>query len=159
MKVIPDNHDSKFIDLVNIIERGYRDLKRINFEKEMSNSTTVSMLEAIVPRTIRREWSWEVNRKDSRINDTNQFKNWLDFLLEQKQILEHKAADLHKGSDSTTSKCYCWIHKSNVHSIEECYSYINKMQEERVACVKEFAACFNCLATEHRLNECPGKKM
>ena len=53
MKVIPENSDSKFIELVDIIESGYRDLKRIKFEHEISNSTTISLIEAILPKTIR----------------------------------------------------------------------------------------------------------
>ena len=56
MSAIPDGNDSKFIALVDIMERGYRDLKRIKFEKEISNATTVSMVEAVLPKFILREW-------------------------------------------------------------------------------------------------------
>ena len=52
MSAIPDGNDSKFIALVDIMERGYRDLKRIKFEKEISNATTVSMVEAVLPKFI-----------------------------------------------------------------------------------------------------------
>ena len=49
-------YDKKgFIQYVDIIERGYTDLKRLKLEREMSNSTTVSMLERRLPPTIRRE--------------------------------------------------------------------------------------------------------
>ena len=40
------NEDFKgFIELVNVIEKGYADLKRLSLEREMSNSITVSVIE------------------------------------------------------------------------------------------------------------------
>ena len=134
MSAIPDGNDSKFIALVDIMERGYRDLKRIKFEKEISNATTVSMVEAVLPKFILREWSREVNRKDSKVEETNKFDYLLEFLLEQKRILEYQAADL-RSSDAypkkvinrnSAEKVSCWIHKSDSHFIEDCNKYLSK---------------------------------
>ena len=90
LKKITDGQDAKFIELVNIVERGYKDLKRINFEREMANSIVVSMIEAVLPRHVKREWSREVNQKNSTIDERNKFESLLSFLLEQKRIIEYQ---------------------------------------------------------------------
>ena len=51
-----------FLDLVNVVQREYCDLARIKMESEVSNNTTVSLIEERLPRTIRREWCKEVNK-------------------------------------------------------------------------------------------------
>ena len=66
LKGVPEGDDEKFISLVNLIERGHRDLKRINCEREISNATVLSMIEAVLPKTIMREWSREVICKGSK---------------------------------------------------------------------------------------------
>ena len=43
MRVRPEGDDDIFITLVNTVERGYRDLKRVKFEKEISNATVISI--------------------------------------------------------------------------------------------------------------------
>ena len=42
-----------FLELVNLIEKGYAELRRLNLEREMSNSVTVSIIEAKLPPSIR----------------------------------------------------------------------------------------------------------
>ena len=84
----------KILELVDIVERGYRDLKRINFEREISNVTVLSMIEALLPKLIRKDWSREVKRKDSSITGDNKFHSLLEFLLEQKRIIEYQSDDL-----------------------------------------------------------------
>ena len=90
MSAIPDGNDSKFIALIDILERGYRGLKIIKFEKEISNATTVSMVEAVLPKFILREWSREENQKDSKVEETNKFDYMLEFLLEQNEYWSTK---------------------------------------------------------------------
>ena len=64
IKEIPsvmENDPEGFIQFVNVIERGYADLARLNLQQEMSNSVTVSMLEGRLSPTIRRDWAKEVS--------------------------------------------------------------------------------------------------
>ena len=44
LKVIKKGDNKRFIELVDTVDRGYRDLERLSIQYEISNSTTVSMI-------------------------------------------------------------------------------------------------------------------
>ena len=67
LRAIRERDDKVFIYLVDVVEKGCRDLLRVGIEREISNTSTVSIIEEKLPKDIRREWSREVNR-------TNQIK-------------------------------------------------------------------------------------
>ena len=60
---IEDNDERGFLDLVDVVERGHRDLKRASLESEMSNTSVVSIIEGKLSRFIKREWSSVINKK------------------------------------------------------------------------------------------------
>lgn len=106
IKEIPSvmENDSKgFIQFVNIIERGYTDLKRLSLQQEMSNSVTVSMLEGRLPPTIRRDWAKEVSKSDSKVKLHDKFPFFMDFLKEQRSTLEYEMANLRISDSRDTS--------------------------------------------------------
>ncbi|CAB4021210.1 Hypothetical predicted protein, partial [Paramuricea clavata] len=81
IKHLQEGDDQSFLELINTVEKGYQDLARINMESEISNSGTVSLIEERLPRDIKREWSGEVNRSTSKVEQkssrvfSNSFKN------------------------------------------------------------------------------------
>ena len=58
------------------------------------------MIEKKLPRDIRREWSKEVNRADTKVDNLNKFPSLLTFLQEQKRIIEYESTDLHCSGSS-----------------------------------------------------------
>ena len=46
----------KLIDFIDIVEKAYFDLKNLNMEKEISNTTMVSIIEMKLPEDVRRKW-------------------------------------------------------------------------------------------------------
>ena len=90
IKILNDNDMKAFIKFVDVIEKGYTDLSRLKIEKEMSNAVTVSMLEERLPAVIKREWSKEVNKDNSKVDPFNKFPEFMTFLLEQKRIIEYE---------------------------------------------------------------------
>ena len=87
------------LELVDIVERGYSSLCRVEMEKEMSNSITLSMVEEKLPGAVRREWSKEVNMESSKVDKLDIFPYFLKFLLQQRRILEYEMADLRVETD------------------------------------------------------------
>ena len=77
------------MELVDVVESGFRDLERLKLDKEISNSTVVSIIEDKLLRDIRRLWALEINKTDSTVNDANKFPSLLKFLLEQKRTIEY----------------------------------------------------------------------
>ena len=174
IKYINDNDMKGFIKFVEIIETGYDDLCRLKIEKEMSNSVTVSMLEERLPAVIKREWSREVNRDNSKVDP-----QLMKFLLEQKRILEYEMTNLRAlgvrkdslghvnygvvqnswGGEKMTLSRGCLFHKTNANKTEECNIYTNKEPLERLELLKEHRACWSCLKFGHRLADFRIKKV
>ena len=97
IRPVRDGDDKRFIELVDIIERGYRDLSRVGIQQEISNTSTVSLIEEKLPKDIRREWSRMVNRTDSTVDERNKFPCLLGYLLEQKRIIDYESMSIRLG--------------------------------------------------------------
>ena len=85
-----EGDDQAFTELINILDRGYNDLARIKMESEVSNNATVSLIEELLPRTIRHEWSKEVNKSGSVVKSVDKFPYLLNFLQNQRKIIEYE---------------------------------------------------------------------
>ena len=176
VKPLKDGDNKGFLELVDIVEKGYQDLKRMNVEKEMSNATTVSFIEERLPRLIRREWSLKVSQE--RAEDTNHFSALMEFLLEQRRAIEYEIMDIRntpndsnvvEGSVSSingnendkeikyhrkTDGYKCWIHKNDDHELESCTQYKNKSPTDKIRFLSGHGFCWNCLGKGHRSYEC-----
>ena len=89
LKVVKEGDDRKLVELVDVVENGFRDLERLKLDKEISISTAVSIIEDKHPRDIRRLWALEISKSNSSVDDANKFPSLLKFLLEQKRAVEH----------------------------------------------------------------------
>ena len=89
LRSVKEGDDRRFVELVDVVESGYRDLERLKLDKEISNSTAVSIIEDKLPRDIRRRWALEINKTDSEVDDGDKFPSLLKFLLEQKRAIEY----------------------------------------------------------------------
>ena len=124
LRAVREGDDKRFIDLVDIVEKGYRNLLRVEIEQQISNTSTVSIIEEKLPYKL----PYLVN-----------------FLLEQKRIIEYESMSLlpdvapikryasHLDEDGDNSNAIkdeetvqrkhqfqCWIHSTNKHAIGEC---------------------------------------
>ena len=96
LQCISEGDDNALLKLVDIVDRGYANLKRLEIEREnvKLHNTKYSIIEEKLPSNIRREWSKEVNKSESKVDLFNKFPHFIKFLLEQKRILEYEMADL-----------------------------------------------------------------
>ena len=100
---IKDGENRRLIEFINIIEDGYRDLKRLGLEKEITTTSSVSIIEKKLPTDLKREWSKLVTCESSTIDKTDKFPSLLRFLLDQKQAIEYENSDLRTtGNDFKT---------------------------------------------------------
>ena len=86
---VSEGDNRGFVHFVNTVESGYRDLERLKLEKEMANSTAISIIEDKLPQDIRRLWALEISKDNSKIEDGNKFPALLIFLLEHKKTIEY----------------------------------------------------------------------
>lgn len=68
-----------------MLEDGYRDLKRLGLEADITTTSSVSIIERKLPMDIRREWAKTVSLDTSMVDKTHTFPSLLRFLINQKR--------------------------------------------------------------------------
>ena len=56
LKVVLEGDGRKMVELVNVLERGYRDLERAGTSNEISHAVAISWIEEKLSLIVRREW-------------------------------------------------------------------------------------------------------
>ena len=164
-KIIREGEDKRLVKFVNMLEDGYRDLKRLGLEAEITTTSSVSIIERKLPMDIRREWAKTVSLDASMIDKTNKFPSLLQFLLDQKRAIEYDCATLQVYNSNTamsktvahhtTAREYtderqstqskCLFHNNAEHWTSECKSYLSESVDGRKRMLMEKGACWSCL--------------
>ena len=154
VKAIKEGEDKRFVEFVEVIESGYRDLLRLGLEKEITTTSSVSIIEKRLPADIRREWARLVSSDSSSVDKKNKFPGLLKFLLNQKRAIEYDLSDLRvsatlgsqAGQQSvhcahavaedlkenkqqpfeSESSITCLFHNSASHGTDECQLHLSK---------------------------------
>ena len=182
-KPIADKDHRKFIEFFGVIEEGYRDLERLSMRREITTTSSVSVIEKRLPPSIRVRWSEVVCREDSDVDKTDKFLHLLKFLLEKKKAIKYDLSDLRRSSTGTTrqpavnlatretdqddtragsdKKSWkgCWLHNSEGQKISDCRRYLSMSSEDKVKLLKENRACWSCLGLGHRSSSCRARRV
>ena len=94
LRPVTDGDEKKFIDLVNTVEKSYRDLSALGLRSEMANSTIISLIEERMPYTTKKMWCLEISEKNSIVDERNKFPHLLEFLLKHRRAIEYGSSDL-----------------------------------------------------------------
>ena len=177
-RIIREGEEKRFVEFVEIVEDGYRDLKRLGLESEITTTSSVSIIEKKLPTDIRHKWAEIVSADNSTVDKTNKFPSLLKFLRNQRGAIEYDTASLRvpagpmkalihhttareeidmKGQRMTQGKCL--IHEGGKHSTEECKVYSSKSLDKNKTLLKEKNACWSCLKVGHRFRVCRAKKI
>ena len=90
---IKEGDNRRFVEFVGIIEDGYRDLKRLGLETEITTTSSVSIIERKLPADVRKEWAKLLSADESAVNKTDKFSSLLKFLLGQKRAVEYDSSE------------------------------------------------------------------
>jgi len=151
---IRDGENNKLIELINVVEDGYIEIKRLGLEKEITTTSSVRLIEKILPTDVKKEWAKFVSPDHSTVDKMDKFPSLLKFLLGQKQAIEYENSELRndskiKGfvhysekndgkvtsSHRKPSKCLC--HEGANHLTTECRVYLSKPIKERKEILKK----------------------
>ena len=183
MKHVKEGDNNKFMQMVETVERAYRDLERLHLHEQVSNASTVSMIEEKLPLSIRMKWSEEVNSRKAILGtiEVNKFPMLLKFLLSTKSVIEYALSDLRSEasaagsvnlvdsnkdkddrvantSDRKSVASACLIHPQDSHKTSSCPQFKEMEVKDRIELVKEKRACWSCLYTGHKSSNCFFKK-
>ena len=76
---IKEEYEKRFMELLDIVENGYRVLSRMKDDSELSNTKVISIIEEKLPKTIRKDKAEKsVKKVVKRKNQTN-FLHFLNF--------------------------------------------------------------------------------
>lgn len=157
------------LEIINVIERVQIDLKSLGLEKEISNSTIVSMIAEKLPESIGKEWIKVVNSKTQPGIATDNVPTLRNLLLEFRERIEYKFCNLRErisepghlshtllvDRKSCEQKPPCWMHHNHHgHPIWRCKAFDSKSASEKVKLVWENNACFRCLEQGHTTKSC-----
>ena len=177
-RILREGEEKRFVEFVEIVEDGYRDLKRLGLESEITTTSSVSIIEKKLPADIRRKWAEIVSTDNSTVDKTNKFPSLLKFLRSQRGAIEYDTASLRVPAgpvkalihhttakeeidikDQRMTQGKCLIHEGGKHSTEQCKVYSSKSIDEKRTLLKEKNACWSCLKVGHRSRVCRAKRI
>ena len=159
IRPIKEGENKRFIELVDAVEDGYKDLKKLGLEREITTTSSVSIIQRKLPANIKREWAKLVSADNSVVNKTDKFPSLLNFLPSQKRAIEYDTTELRltttstiKGSahyaktnkdsverqeDSTRPQnSKCLFHRESDHWTSDCKFYLSKPNEDKMKTLK-----------------------
>ena len=115
-----------------------------------------------------------MNKIGSKVSDKNKFPSLLEFLLEQKRIIQYDSVDLRETGSTGAAAHHidvldingtsdnklkikqqkCVIHGTTSHFIGDCKSFLALNPDEKIKVVKENKLFYSCLRTGHRSSQC-----
>ena len=104
-KKIYDDDSQSLIKFVDVVERWFRDLKKLGLEIELCNANVMSIIESKLPRSIGLEWYRRLHTKGEGIGRDNKFQRLLEYLQVEKNALEYSLSDVRNGPDRFTRDC------------------------------------------------------
>ena len=101
---IPKDDRNRLVEFIEIVEKGFHDLKHLKMEHEMSNAGFVGLVETQLPDHIKEKWAERVNRDCSDVDKANKFPAMMKFLLETKRMTKYLSADIKSSTHSSAAK-------------------------------------------------------
>ena len=90
---------TEIINMISTTEGAHQDLVQLGFEKEINNSTTVSIIEERIPENLKKEWIKLATGEKRLEIANNKFPYLLQLLLKYCKRLEYKFSNIRaKGS-------------------------------------------------------------
>ena len=93
LKPVPEGNSPKLLELINVLERGWYDLKKVDKEKETENVTVITLIEKLLPPNIMREWAL----KRQNFNDDVLFSELSRFLISERKVIEYTEERIRKN--------------------------------------------------------------
>ena len=108
---IKENDSARLLSMINTVEHCWLDLKKVNLEQEMDTAMTISMIEKLLPRTQKREWTlYKQQQFEKYDGETRKFGLLLEFLLNEKHAIEYMYEDIR---DKPTENRSAWVNLSD----------------------------------------------
>ena len=147
-RFIREGEEKRFFEFVEIVEDGYRDLRRLGLESEITTTSSVS-IPSLLKFLRSQRGAIEYDTASLRV-PAGQVKALIHHTTAKEEI------DM-KDQRMTQGKCL--IHEDGKHSTERCKVYSSKSIDDKKTLLKEKNACWSCLKVGHRSRVCRAKRI
>lgn len=127
LKPVPESDHEKFIAAVNKIESCWLDIKKAQLDREMSNTSVLSIIERILPVEQKKEWIKIYNGLQDK---ECAFEKLMEYLVSEKHILERMNMAVRRKVPSERGA----IHVSNVevsNASDDVMTILNSIKEKQ----------------------------
>ncbi|KAK3884848.1 hypothetical protein Pcinc_010889 [Petrolisthes cinctipes] len=143
LKLVPEGSSKGFIEMVDIVERAYLDLKKLKLCAEMNTVTMVSHIEKLLPAVQKREW---VNILQAITNKDKLFSELLQYLLKEKQALEYMNSDVRVTDNASKARVHATSFDSEPESLTTAVTKLQGKQEKIEECMINLTKQMSTLA-------------
>jgi hypothetical protein len=165
------------LQMIKVVEKAHRDLKRLGAEDEMYNATMIVTIEKKMPNNMKQEWAKEIAGKD--MSSATKFRTLLECLENWRSRIEYLSdsvrtaktetkGNVHHMQEGRSAPSSAGVYGENngaatpvrgeaeregcwlhqlPHPIWRCREFLSLAIEERIKLVEKYKACKVCLST------------
>lgn len=130
LKPVPEGNTRKLREVINVVERAWLDLKKIDRANEIENSTVVTKIERLLPNSLKREWT----HKAQALSDQERFQSLVKFLTGERQVIEYMEDESRTAGMSTKAAIHYVTNGDGI--------AITKLAQNQEVCQKQLLDCF-----------------
>ena len=166
-KRLDNGDDTRFCDLVHLVNRSYNTLKEVGQPNNMDNSHMLAVIERKMCLDDRKVWARELER-EKKPATLQALLSWMTTEMKSrmrasapiragmpsKHVNQLRAEE--RGSDKLRRN-KCWFCKDSQHWTDQCYKCKELGIDERIKAAKENHTCYICLkiaSRNHKMDNC-----
>ena len=167
-----DGEDTRFCDLVHLVNRSYNTLKEVGIPSDMNNSHMLSIIEQKMCADDRKIWARELER-EKKTATLQELLSWMTVEMKsrmratapirvtpiQRRIVHHVSAE--SSNRYLPIRHKCWICLNSAHWPDQCPKFAQLSIDDRYRSAKENNVCFSCLkkaGKDHKASNCSRRR-
>lgn len=141
LKPVPEGNKVRLLHMINVVEQAWLDLEKLNKENEISNTHSLTKVERLLPADLKREWT----RKSRGFSDESKFAELVNFLTEERQVIEYMDDELRIGKTESKGAVHMasCLESENLGDLTQ---MISKLTEKHESGQKHMLDCLNSMA-------------
>ncbi len=155
-KPIKESEDSRFCDLVHLVQRSFNTLKEVGRENDMHNNHMLALIEQKMFSDDRKVWARHLESTKSEATLENMI-SWMTSEMKSRMRATAPLRSAWQGVKGNVNNINekenfhkCWLCQASTHWTDQCHKFLAMNPTERLKCVKENHSCFSCLKRDER---------
>ena len=155
LKKVEDSNNREFVQMVDIVERCYLDLKKVNLQSELNSASMLAQFEKKLPSVRMHEWALKKQKllSGKTVPSILPFETFLEYLQEQRRAMEYADENVRLVSSSSLSTAKGVVNTASRSTCED--GKLNDIQSQLDQLVKGLAHVAEIVATKPEDRQSP----